>query len=443
MAPVGAPTDHAEAPPRRLWWISPAGVVALMIPATLALVAALPDTKFRSDFRTPKVVTSGTIELYACGAAAFALAAALPMLRRDQSRSGAWPSLSAIQLTLLRRASVILFRVTLAGYLALLLVAIKRGLRLPTIVNALIGLNTESNTLRHLFAPVTGITTLTQTGVAFVVVAALLCAHRINEGTRRRLAVVLILGTFRAYALNERLAILELLIPLGAVLAMSKSGSRSPRTRLAVRLAPLLLVPALVLVFSAFEYSRSYVFFASRTHQSALSFGVGRLAGYYATSYNNGQLSLTYARSPTRLPYDSLEGLWTAPGVKQLDLYRKLTGRDETSFFDELLAQHANREFNSPGGLAIPFVDFGIGGGFVFLFSMGCIIGFAYRRFCAGGGYALLIYPVLVTGLFELPRYLYWTQGRAWVGLAALLVTAHVLCRHGIKRSTQGVRDGS
>ena len=41
------------------------------------------------------------------------------------------------------------------------------------------------------------------------------------------------------------------------------------------------------------------------------------------------------------------------------------------------------------------------------------------------------MYPVLFTGLLELPRYVYWTQGRVVPAFVVLLVLAH-----GMRRAT-------
>ena len=59
----------------------------------------------------------------------------------------------------------------------------------------------------------------------------------------------------------------------------------------------------------------------------------------------------------------------------------------------------------------------------------GIVVGLAYRSWRAGGAYGLLVYPVLFTGLLELPRYLYWTQGRIVPAMVFLLVTAWYLTR--------------
>jgi hypothetical protein len=217
------------------------------------------------------------------------------------------------------------------------------------------------------------------------------------------------------------LAILELIIPAVAVLAMLWS-SRADWVSRATRLAPVIFAPAVLLVFGAFEYSRSWVFYQARSGGSFLDFAIERLSGYYTTAYNNGQMLYLFEHSPGRLPLRTLEVLWTAPGIDQVGLYDRLSPGASGALGD-LLAQKANPEFNNPCGLCDPFLDWGAFGGLVWWAVAGLLLGLAYRAFCNGSTVWILAYPPLVTGLFEVPRYLYWTQGRLAPALVALLLT--------------------
>jgi oligosaccharide repeat unit polymerase len=407
---------------RGVWWLSPPGGVVLIIPATLGLAAYFDDAHFRAAWGTPKALTHSTTLLFAAGALLFVLGALQPMLRRPRNRSEAWPGFSPTQLTRLRRASDVLFWLTVLGYVALAGVGAARGASPASLLQALEQQNTFSSALRLQFEPVAGVTTLTQLGIAYVVVASLLLRHTRDARTIRRLVIVFVLALARTFFLAERLALIELIVPAAVVLGFSLASSPRHRSRVMVRLAPVLIVPAAGLFFSAFEYSRSWVFYRTHSSGSFGSFVLDRLAGYYATAYNNGQLALTYQPHAGELPYGSIEALWTAPGLSQLNVYRRLTGISPTDAFAVTIVQHGNREFNSPGGLATPFVDYGRLGGLIFLFLAGLAIGFAYVRCRDGSGWAVLLYPVAVTGLFELPRYLYWGQGRVAPAIAALLV---------------------
>ena len=91
------------------------------------------------------------------------------------------------------------------------------------------------------------------------------------------------------------------------------------------------------------------------------------------------------------------------------------------------LKLHGNPEYNSPGGLVTPFVDWGTRGGFVFLAPAGGTLGVLYRRCVDGNTFAVVLYPSLTTGLFEFPRYVYWSLGRFTPPLVALCVLGYML----------------
>ena len=122
----------------------------------------------------------------------------------------------------------------------------------------------------------------------------------------------------RAFFLSERLAILELIIPAVAVVAMVAAGSPRTWVSRATRWAPLIFAPAVIAVFGVFEYSRSWVFYQARTGGSFLDFAVERLSGYYTTAYNNGQMLYMFDNVAGRIPLRTLEVVWTAPVVEQL-----------------------------------------------------------------------------------------------------------------------------
>ena len=160
------------------------------------------------------------------------------------------------------------------------------------IVNAIVSQDNYTGQLKVLFAPVAGVTSLTQVGIAQVVLAALVLCHGRSPAVVRRLVVVLVLGLLRSYLLTERLALLELVVPLLAVGAAHRRRRRG-RGRF-LPFAPVLALPVLLVVFGIFEYSRSWNYYRTRTTQSFPLFVVNRLAGYYATSYNNGALQLDH-----------------------------------------------------------------------------------------------------------------------------------------------------
>lgn len=419
---VVSPTEHS---PQRwgLWWLSPTGSVTIIIPATLYLAWIFTNETYVDQWRTPKVLTTATVLTSLTAIAVFMVAGLLPQFARWRTLHRAWPSFSDAQYETLAVCGKWIFRATLFGYVALFGAAVARGAGPALFIDALTGAGTNDG-LKAYFAPITGITTFTQVGVAYVVVATLLMVRYPVPYIRTKLLLIVGLGLFRAFFVSERLAVIELVFPIVAILAMVGSGALRPATRRLAKLAPILLVPAALGMFAFFEYFRSWtVFYAARPNNGFFNFALERFAGYYVTAYNNGQLALDY-QPVDAVPYNSIAFLWQAPGISQLGLYDKLNGGPPLDWFAVLVA-HGNEELNNVGGIQEPFVDFGSIGGYIFFAAAGLILGWLYLGFKNGSPMSVVVYPPLVTGLFEMPRYLYWTQGRFTPAIVALVITGY------------------
>jgi oligosaccharide repeat unit polymerase len=418
---------------RGLWWVTPIGSLLMVIPISLAVALQIPDSDYRLFYKAPRVISASQAELFLAAAGALALGTLIPLaFRAAGSTQRDRATLQPEQLRVLRAAEALAFRLTVLGYLLLAGLGFARGARPALLFNAVTSQDNYTGRLKTLFAPVAGVTSLTQIGIAYVVISAILMCHGRSSRLVRRMLIVLALGLLRSYLLTERLALLELVVPLVAVGAVRLR--QRPRRSGWLPFAPVLAVPVLLVVFGAFEYSRSWVYYRTRTTLSFPQFVVNRLAGYYATSYNNGALQLAHDHNASRLPYSSIEAVWTAPGVSQLNLYHGLTGQNGSDLLNTVLVQYGNPEFNNPGGLAVPIVDFGHVGGMVFFLVAGILIGLIYRSWRSGQPVGLLLYPVLFTGLLELPRYLYWTQGRVLPAIVFLLIVARYMNRAGRPR---------
>lgn len=424
MSQLGRVATSHKTTPRGLWWVSPAGAIAFVVMPTVLLAAYISDTAYRSSWGTPKYFTGAFTILLLQGAAIFMATSGIPLWRTNRKpESSPWPGLSTRTVDRLVTASNILFWMTMFGYIAFAAVGTLRGARPAMFLDVLISQNNLSGDLKTLFAPVSGVTTLTQVGVAYVVVAVVVLLHRKEPRLKGRIAILVALALVRAFFLTERLAILEVVIPVVVLLAVVWAGHPRYGVRAAIRWAPVVLVPAAIAIFAVFEYSRSWNFYQAKTGGSFVDFAIDRFAGYYATAYNNGSIALEHETIPGRLPLRTLEAIWDAPVLSQLNLYDRLSPMGNGNFQD-LLVQYGNPEFNNPSGMFDPFVDYGHLGGLIWFAVAGLILGLIYRSFTGGATWAVLIYPILVTGLLELPRYLYWTQGRVLPAIVALLAVA-------------------
>lgn len=335
---------------RGVWWLSPAGALSLIALPTLLLAARTPDSHYRFAWRTPKALTSQTAELVLCGALVFILAGSIPLLSRPPRRQSSWPDFTSAQNRVLQRASGPLFWLTMSGYLAFAISGVRNGLRPSSLWHAVLGQNVSGDNVKQTLGRVTGVTSLTQVGMAFTVIAMLLLVQARDAKLCRRVICTLLLALLRAAVVAERLAILELAVPAVTVLAFHFAGPGRRRGRTSTLLAPLLFIPMVLVIFGAFEYSRSWVFYSTRTSIGYPQFVIERFAGYYATAYNNGQLELNFGVYPGRVPYDTISALWTAPGASLFGGYPS-GGIHGTAFdFSRILLLHGNPEFNSPGG---------------------------------------------------------------------------------------------
>lgn len=412
---------------RPIWWISPVAIALLVGGLSLIPTSFISDTEFRALWRSPRVLDNHTLAMFGSGVLVLALSALIGMsvVRRRPAVEGTWPGFGPEVRGLLTRASTVLLVLTVVGYLGFGYLIAKSGLTPADLLSAT---SADGTPAKDAIGTIAGVTTLTQFGVPAVVVAALLLTQGRDRRQIATIAIVLILAIGRAYVFSERLAVLELVVPL-AVIGSARLGNRSRRGNVIAQWIPLTSLPILLFVFGLFEYFRSWSFYRSRTSSSFIEFAADRLAGYYATAINNGQIIYDNLRWPGRVPYDTLEVVWTAPGLENvyntLPPHRAAFPLGPTDY-STLLTQHGNPEFNNPSGYTGPFTDYGPYGGLVYLAIAGLVVGVTYRAFANGSLLGMLMYPIMFTGLLEMPRYLYWAQGRAAPAWVAMLVIGYL-----------------
>lgn len=430
-------TTRNRASDARVWWLSPVAITVFVAALSMIPTMFLDDEEFRTLWRSPKSITSSTFLLFASGALALALGAlvTMSMMRRRVVVRTEWPGMDTAMTALLRRSSTVLVSLTVLGYLGFAVLIVRAGYT-PTDLLFASDNYSSGLSIRDTVGTIPGVTTLTQCGMASVVVSSILITQRFSRTELLKMIVVVGLSIPRAYVFSERLAILELVVPIAVVMCTRlATGSRARRR--AAQLVPAVAIPAVAVVFSVFEYFRSWNFYRTTTSESFGQFALDRFAGYYATSLNNGHLVLTYLDWPGRLPYDTLAAFWTAPGISQLNLYEVLGGHadpyvakgSEATEYASMLTAHGSPEFNNPSGYVGAFIDYGAIGGIVFFAIVGIVAGFLYRGFTDGEPFGLLLYPIVFIGLLEIPRYMHWAQGRTTYTWVALVIIAALLTR--------------
>lgn len=411
-----------------VWWLHPVTVFA-GLNALIGIAAWLvsPATYLQA-WRTPKYFSASTALLTAAAITAFVAGAWLsqaqwPRHVQEPEWRGTVPLSQAM---LLFKIS---FWACIIGYAFWTGFAISRGVGLDLLRSAFTGGAVDVVTLKTDFLEtVPGITTFTQFGIPAVVLG---CLIGTGVGWRivwRKLAIVFFLALVRALLFSERLAFLELAVPfIVCHMGQAPPWTRRPLLRTLIRFAPALGAVALLLLFVGFEYFRSWSNYYSSTESSLLQFGSWRLLGYYATSLNNTAYLLSSIHQPLGAPYFSFSFLWRFPN-SLIGAIFPWVHLNFDSYMD-LLQYGANPEFNNPGGLLSPVIDFGAVGALAYWATMGLLTGFCYRLLLRKHPLGLCMYPVIYLALTETPRFIYWGTGRAFPALVYLLVSAILLRR--------------
>lgn len=421
------PVANPSADSRRLgsWWVHPITLILGVSVSTLLITLRYSDSDFRFLWRTPRTITDAQVMEWVLLLLVFAGAVAATLAIRP-SRTAEGAHLPWHQVRLLLIAERVFFWLTVTGYLMFVLLAVRSGV-IGMALAQFEALDFSSGTVKTGLGTVPGVTTLTQFGVAQVVTAGVLLSGEGPKLFRRRLVtstlIVLMLAVLRALVLTERLAVLELVIPL---LAAATSGIVRQQWRHRVaQWTPVALVPAVVALFGAFEYTRSWQWYVRHGRTNFSEFILDRIIGYYVTAYNNGAIRADYGQNPL-LPHDTVEWFWNAPGPGTVNLYQKLSGIDPLANYFEVLGQYGQPEFNNVAGISSVIMDYGYWGAMAYFILFGIVIALLYVSCREGHIAGLLFYPLIFLTLLELPRYIWMNTGRAFPSMLGLIIVALV-----------------
>lgn len=418
---------------RGVWWLWPAVPLVLLVAPTLIAASMMSESLYLRAWRTPKGLDGALTTLQLAVVVAIVGGSLVVALsERDRSaRPGVdWPRLDQPTVALLRRAYPILIGLTLFGYTVWIGRGIARGLTLADVEAVLASQDNFKLPIKDKLDTLPGITTLTQAAIPAAIVGVLLDVQRPDARIRFSYRLVILLAAARGFLLAERLAIAEIVLPVLVIRAAVAARRSGPRGQVLLAIAPLLAVGLLLSAFTVSEYSRSWNWYSGRTDRSFVDFASERLLGYYATSHNNGALLLEHGEVAD-VPFHTTSFLWQIPPGSQIGAE---IADDVSDDRRRVLRTYGNPEFNSPGGLASILVDYGTTGGLAFAFGIGLVFGGLHLAFVHGRLLGVLLYPVVFTGLLELPRYLYLFQGRAVPAIGVPLVL--VMVRALIQRRT-------
>ena len=423
--------------PRSVWWLHP-GSVALFLGVPVMVIAYLvPETTYFVVYRSPKVVDLEFLVVGLVIYLGFILGSCF-------TASTAARSQEKDALLYCRWFVKPLFLITLFGYLVWFgngILTSGIGTVFSEMRNVLFGQEFgSSDELKYeLFPTVPGVTTLTQVGMLYVTVEALLWVWK---GSNRRTALmrfaaIASLVAFRSILLSERLALLEIVIPVVVVFATtSRLGSRNKNL---IRIAPLLLGLSVYVLFALGEYFRSWRFFRPLYDGPYFKFAAERFMGYYATAINNA--AVVYYYEPLHPLRHTFASLFEFPILGSLvgAGYAGVFGEGSTYDILPLLEKYASPEFNN-----LPLTGSLVNEYSVFLapvaaFVLGVLSVSLYRSFLRGRLIGLLVYPSWFVGILEIPRIYYWANVRYFPTLVFLAMTLFVLAlARGSVRTSPG-----
>jgi oligosaccharide repeat unit polymerase len=274
--------------------------------------------------------------------------------------------------------------------------------------------------IREQVLNIPGITSFTQAGVVFFicyVVAARYCMRELHWRFHVYAAVILALTVIRVFVWTERLALLEIVVPV-IILLVGAGGNKDGSRKLGHLAAPFVAIFLMIVLFGVTEYFRSWLELYRDQADDFWSFMLQRLSNYYVTSVNN---AVSYLTEDTAWPrWDGqyvFSGLYAMPIVGDA-LRTELELRPDS--FSGFLLFNLDPEFNNFSGIFFPVVDFGIAGGLLATDLIGLVAGMAWRHFASRSLGGLLFYPLIYMALIEIVRIFYFGGARTVIPLFLL-----------------------
>ncbi len=321
-----------------------------------------------------------------------------------------------------------LFVLALIGYLTMMSGVIAH----PALILSFFSGDANAFDLSEVKGRIPGVSTLTQVAVAFVPLYFYVFRQPERGITRYKiyLLVLLVLALLRSFIFAERLALIEVVIPL---VLMFLKFRRSHRPSRILMLGPYAAIVPLVGFFIANEYNRSWVTYYVNVYDNIFDFAIERLALYYSTALNNGVGIVKMLGWGMGDPVFTFDWLFRFPGLGEL-----LTALPDFDLdYNAFLSNSADPEFNNPSGIFVHFYEWGWFALFVAAF-IGWVLNRSYSGWRTGNGFWCCAHPVLMVSLFEILRVPILFSGRNFVSIAMLFIV-FCFCRTRPVRQTRPV----
>ena len=196
-----------------------------------------------------------------------------------------------------------------------------------------------------------GVTTLTQCGIAYIILYLdRVCGHNRPLPHWRfagYMGAIIALSLFRAYAWAERLALIELMVPIGLLFFCYRASNSYAIVRILRVAGPIIGVFALIGFFGMMEFFRSWSAYYADVEESFWGFVMKRFLAYYYTALNNGAGLLLTTNWPTYDMLHVLSWIYRFPAmIGPIFRYAfEVHGQD-----GDFLERYADPEFNNMSG---------------------------------------------------------------------------------------------
>ena len=415
------------------WWAYPSRI-ALFVHLPIFLWCASLGTEDYAFYKQgSKLLDDGAVLSGVLAILAFALCSLPFEPRRAVVDTGPTVNTRAVD-----NAVHVLFGLVLGAYGLFLLPLISNP---QLIVDHLAGSSSAMYVLRDTLNRIPGVTTLMtlQSLLAILVISySQLTGERLPRAWVRLMLMVVAACVLRAWLWSERLALIELALPIGIVMLARGTPRWDRRVVRALALAPLVGLAALFALFALGEYFRSWQVYQHTFAGSFLDFAMLRFAGYYATALNNGAALLTLLE-PFHAPTLTAQWFYKFPVWQFVAAPSTYETFDHMAFLDAYM----NPEFNNMSGIFLPLVDYGPLLGLACWMLLGLVTGMQFNAFMLGNVSGLLLYPVWYTGIAEMLRVFYWGETRFFPVILGALILARYLGRHALSQPASGsIEDG-